>query len=239
LLLLSTLSLLVLSHYEHCRTIRPSATIQLFLLCTLLLELPRLRTTWLLGEDGQDMVHCLFTATFILWIVLLQLESFQKWTHTTVSPELIPPEERQGIFGRTFFWWLMPMFFTGYSRTLFMDDLFAIDDDLKGTRLYERISKSWKSGNNLKRQSRLSVTLIEFVKSTRRKSILLQQPFCGPSPPSLFLLLFLVLPSWGLVLASHISSMLRLRTLRTMPGYPRTMGTDSSGHMHFVTLGLL
>lgn len=148
LLLLSTLILLVLSHYEHGRTIRPSATIQLFLLCTLLLELPRLRTTWLVDEDGQDVVPCLFTATFILWIVLLQLESFQKWTHVTTSPELIPPEERQGVFGRTFFWWLMPLFFKGYRRTLAMNDLFAIDDDLKGTKLYRRISKTWQSGNN-------------------------------------------------------------------------------------------
>lgn len=40
----------------------------------------------------------------------------------------------------------MPMFFQGYSRTLSMDDLFAIDDDLEGTTLYERLLKSWLCG---------------------------------------------------------------------------------------------
>jgi len=42
------------------------------------------------------------------------------------------------------------MFFKGYSRTLSMDDLFAIDDDLKGTKLHERLLKSWHSGKHPK-----------------------------------------------------------------------------------------
>lgn len=239
LTLLSTLSLLVLSHFEHCRTTRPSAIIQLFLLVTILLELPRLRTAWLLDGDDQNMIACLFTVTFALWVVLLQLESFQKWNHVTFPPESIPPEERQGIFGRTFFWWLMPMFFKGYSRTISMDDLFAIDDDLKGTRLHERLLKSWHSGKHHKRQSRLSEKLIEFVKSTTRKSTLLQPPSCGHFPPNSVLLLSLVLPSWGLVLPNHISSMLQLRTLRIIAGCLKAMGMDSSGHMRSVILDLL
>ncbi len=57
LALLSTLSLLVLSDFEHCRTIRPSALIQLFLFFTILLDLPRLRTLWLLGNDGYVVAN--------------------------------------------------------------------------------------------------------------------------------------------------------------------------------------
>jgi ATP-binding cassette, subfamily C (CFTR/MRP), member 1 len=150
LILCSTLSLLVLSHFEHGRTTRPSAIIQLFLVSTILLELPRLRTAWLLDGDDQNIVAWLFTVIFALWIVLLQLESFQKWKHVTLPPESIPPEERQGIFGRTFFWWLMPLFFQGYSRTLSMHDLFAIDEDLKGIRLHQRLMKSWRAGKHPK-----------------------------------------------------------------------------------------
>lgn len=145
-LLCSTFGLLVLSHFEHCRTTRPSLITQSFLLVIIVLELPRLRTLWLLEGDDQQAVACLFTVVFVLWIVSLQLESLQKWKHVHASTKSIPPEERQGMFGRTFFWWLMPMFMQGYSRTLSMDDLFAIDDDLKGTMLYERLLKSWRSG---------------------------------------------------------------------------------------------
>jgi ATP-binding cassette subfamily C (CFTR/MRP) protein 1 len=168
LTLCSTLCLLALSHFEHCRTARPSAIIQLFLLVIIILELPRLRTSWLLDGDDQQVIACLFTIVFALWIVSLQLESFQKWKHVTVSPDSIPPEERQGVFGRTFFWWLMPMFLEGYSRTLSMDDLFAIDDDLKGTTLYERLLKSWRSGKPLLSLPCLLVMLTS--KSTTRRS---------------------------------------------------------------------
>jgi hypothetical protein len=131
------------------------------------------------------------------------------------------------------------MFFEGYKRTLSMNDLFAIDDDLKGTRLYERISKTWQSGKHLTLQKSLPVTLIEFVKSTRRNDTLLQQLFCGPFLPSSVLHLFLVLPSWALVLLSLISSMLQLLTSRIMLNYPRTMDMGSLGHTRSVILDLL
>ena len=141
--LVSTVGLLILADFEHCRTTRPSAIIQSFLLLTILLDLPRVRTSWLL--DGGSVVAAVFTATFAIRIVLLTLESIPKWKRVVAGPE-IPPEERQGIFGRIFFWWLMPMFREGYRRDLSMDDLFAIDDDLKGDTLSARLLKSWESG---------------------------------------------------------------------------------------------
>jgi len=139
----SFFALVVLSDFEHCRTVRPSAIIQLFLFSTILLDLPRVRTAWLL--DANYTAASIFTVTFSLRILLLALESRLKWKYTE-SPDNVPPEERQGIFGRIFFWWLMPMFLEGYKRDLTMEDLFAIDDDLKGDRLLRRLTKSWNSG---------------------------------------------------------------------------------------------
>lgn len=144
--LLSTLALLVLSYVEHSRTVRPSAIIQLSLFFTIVLDVPRLRTSWLLDGPSQNIVASLFTATVAVKVALLQLESFKKWTQVTMSPESIPPEEREGVFGRVFFWWLMPLFMAGYRRDLGMDDLSAIDDDLKGSVLYKRLMKSWDAG---------------------------------------------------------------------------------------------
>ncbi len=113
---------------------------------TIFLNLPRLRTAWILG-DGY-VIAGIFTVIFFLQIMLLVLESTQKWKHALGTPELIPPEERQGIFGRTFFWWLMPMFLKGYSRDLSMDDLFQIDADLKGEILHTRLLRSWNSSKH-------------------------------------------------------------------------------------------
>ena len=144
LALVSTVCLLVLSFFEHGRSIRPSAILQLFYFMTILVDLPRIRTQWLL--DGNTIAAALVTVIFVLRLPLLWLESVQKWHHSNIPAEKIPPEERQGIFGRTFFWWLNPLFLEGYHRDLTMDDLFAIDDGLKGTILYNRLLKSWNGG---------------------------------------------------------------------------------------------
>ncbi len=142
--LVSTLALLVLSTFEHGRSIRPSAILQIFFSFTILLDLPRIRTQWLF--DDNSIVAAVFTAAFAIRIPLLWLECVLKWHHSTTPGEEIPPEERQGIFGRTFFWWLMPLFLEGYHKNLGMNDLYAIDDDLKGKILYARLLKQWNSG---------------------------------------------------------------------------------------------
>ena len=185
----------------HSRTTRPSGVIQSFLILTALLDMPRLRTAWLVDSDYT--VACLFTAVFCARVSVLALESIPKWKHATMAPESIPPEEREGVFGRTFFWWLMPLFIKGYRRDLSMDDLFAIDDELKGAALYDRLLASWKSGKEM--------GLLDFItkispcfnflslpltmpglspKLTRERSIASLQRFSGPfsltsaSPPS-------------------------------------------------------
>ncbi|KAK3316811.1 hypothetical protein B0H66DRAFT_305987 [Apodospora peruviana] len=143
---LSTAVLLVLSDYDHRLSVRPSALIQAFLISTAVVDLPRIRTQWLLDNNNNTTVASLFTVTFVLRLTLLVTESVQKWKHATIPPDQIPPEMRQGVIGRTLFWWLNPMFLEGYRKNLTMDDLFAIDDGLKGTILYERLLKSWKIG---------------------------------------------------------------------------------------------
>jgi ATP-binding cassette, subfamily C (CFTR/MRP), member 1 len=126
--------------------------LQFFFFITILLDLPRVRTQWLL--DDNTIVAAVFTITFVLRVPLLFIESAQKWRYATTPGEEIPPEERQGIFGRTFFWWLNPLFKEGYSKNLTMDDLYAIDDEIKGSVLYERLRKSWNSGRYASREPR-------------------------------------------------------------------------------------
>ncbi len=148
--MLSTVALLALSDWEHCRVAQPSPLIQVFLLFTVLLDLPRVRTAWLIdnGASRHYALASLFTATYAVRLFLLGLESILKWKHVAAGLE-IPPERRQGIFGRTFFWWLMPLFLKGYRGDISMDDLFAIDDELKGEVLFERLERSWNSGKKI------------------------------------------------------------------------------------------
>ncbi len=142
--LFTTLVLLAQSDFEHRRSIRPAGTLQAFFFFTIVLDLPRIRTQWLL--DDNALIASLSIVAFVLRIVLLFVESSQKWNHSSLPPESIAPEDRQGVFGRTFFTWLNPMFLHGYSNDLTMDDMIQIDDGLKGEVLYARLLKQWKAG---------------------------------------------------------------------------------------------
>jgi len=144
--LLAFVILTVLSDVEHCRTARPSAIIQAFFFFTILLDMARVRTQWLLDDNYLNAI--LVTVIFALRLPGLVIESQEKWRHASIPPEAIAPEDRPGLFGRTFFTWLNPMFMEGYKRDLSMEDLFAIDEDIKGERLYRRLLKQWNSGRS-------------------------------------------------------------------------------------------
>lgn len=160
----NTLSLLATSWLEHSRTVRPSAIIQLFLFFSLLFTAPRVRTFWLLEGPSQHVVASLVTAALAVQFVVLQVESVPKWTHVvSVVPESIAPEERQGVFSRVFFWWLMPLFLAGYQRDLAMDDLCQIDDDLQGRILHDRLQEQWQKADHTKKHCLTSAVLRTFA----------------------------------------------------------------------------
>lgn len=160
----STLALLAVSWLEHSRTVRPAAVTQLFLFFSLLFDAPRIRTFWLLDGPSQHVVASLITAALAVKFVALQVESVPKWTHVvSVAPNSIAPEERQGVFSRIFFWWLMPLFLAGYRRDLAMDDLCAIDDDLQGRILHDRLQKQWERANHTKKHCLTAAVLRTFA----------------------------------------------------------------------------
>ncbi|KAL1890953.1 hypothetical protein Sste5346_007950 [Sporothrix stenoceras] len=64
-----------------------------------------------------------------------------------MADKRISPEEIQGVFGDTFFTWLNPLFFQGYKRNLTMDDLYPVDDGLRGQTLYDRLQSHWLKAN--------------------------------------------------------------------------------------------
>lgn len=142
----STLVLLLLSALEHGRSFRPSFLIQCFLVVTILLDLPRVRTQWLLADNTT--VAALFTVTLLVRVVILGLESVLKWEDGAVLPEGMSREMMQGLFGYTFLWWLNRMFMIGYKRDIGMDDLDDTDGGLKGEYLGNRLLKSWDRGES-------------------------------------------------------------------------------------------
>ncbi|KAK0644149.1 ABC transporter [Cercophora newfieldiana] len=139
----SMLGLTILSIFEHSRDLRPSIILQSFLAATTLLDLPRTRTQWLLQDNTA--VASLFTTTLLLRVVILVVESLQKWTDEKEWPDGASREMTHGIFGHTFLWWLRPLLLTGYKRDIRMEDLDEVDVDLRGETLGNRLLKAWET----------------------------------------------------------------------------------------------
>lgn len=145
----TSIVLAALADLEHVRSIRPSYLIQTFLFFSIFCDLPRIRTQWMLPDNST--VAPIFSAAFGLKLVIIFIESTHKYSHSTLADKKISPEEIQGIFGDTFFTWLNPLFFEGYKRNLSMDDLYPVDDGLRGQTLYNRLHSHWLKGESVPR----------------------------------------------------------------------------------------
>ena len=140
---LSAVIVFILSYVEHNRSVRPSALLNIYLLSTVILDVVQARTLYL-RHDGSS-IPVAFTVSVGLKLALLVLEAQEKRSY--LKPDYIQQlseEEKSGlVFNRSFFWWLNPLFFKGFSRLLSIDDLFTIDHDLASENLRNRMQLVW------------------------------------------------------------------------------------------------
>ncbi|KAK5651320.1 hypothetical protein OQA88_12616 [Cercophora sp. LCS_1] len=130
--LVSSLGIGVFSYIEHRHTVRPSTLLSLFLFCTLLFDIAHTRTLWLrAGDWSSRVIAAVSTAAVAVKTATLGLEAVDK--RRLLRPEYrdYPLEATSGIYSRSFFLWLNPLFRSGFSRVLDIDDLFALDKQLE------------------------------------------------------------------------------------------------------------
>lgn len=130
-----------LSYLEHTRSVRPSTLLEIFLVVSLLLNIPQARTLFLRHNDLP--IAAVFTAsigaTLILWI----LEAQNKTKHLIHPYKEYPPEATRGVWNRTFFWWLNSLFVTGFKKLLSLDDLYQTPPNLSSERLRDEMQMIW------------------------------------------------------------------------------------------------
>jgi ATP-binding cassette, subfamily C (CFTR/MRP), member 1 len=144
--LLGSLVLIGLSYFEHLRSVKPSFIICGYFFFSLLFDIARARTIWLL--EGYVALNTTFTIATTLKLVLLLLESVEKRSTLQEEYQEYPTEATSGPFNRSFFWWLNPLFKKAYSKTLAVDDLFTLDQQLVSENLYTFLDRSWQSGSS-------------------------------------------------------------------------------------------
>ena len=146
LTLVSTLGLCLLSYAEHTRAVKPSSLINTYLLATLLFDITHARTLWLRAADHVNHnIAYISTAAVVIKSVVLILEALDKRRSLRPEYQAYPPEATSSIYNRSFFWWLNPLFWQGFSRDLVVDDLFVLDKHLQASYCYARFQAAWKS----------------------------------------------------------------------------------------------
>ena len=141
LTLLDGIGLCFLSYFEHLRSIRPSSIINVYLLLTIPLDAARIRTLWLRG--GSPIVAAILSSTLSVKVLIFITEALEKRDILLAPYSHYSPEATSGIYSRSFFWWLNPLFRTGYSRIIADEDLYPIDDDMSSIAVEKRLQNQW------------------------------------------------------------------------------------------------
>ncbi|TRX89453.1 hypothetical protein FHL15_009622 [Xylaria flabelliformis] len=158
--LASGISLALLSHLEHARSIRPSFIITFYLTLTVLLDIARVRTQWLL--KNTDGVAATLTASLIVKAVLLVLEAIEKRHLLLGSNPKYPPESTSGPFSRGFFLWLNSLLVSGFGKVLCLADLPSISEKLESKILARDLSATWDKYNRKGRHALALATVMTF-----------------------------------------------------------------------------
>ncbi|TFB04442.1 Multidrug resistance-associated protein 1 [Trichoderma ghanense] len=139
--LVAACCIVLLSHIEHVKSIRPSFLLTSYLFTSLLFDAARLRTEWLLSVNVA-YAAVLSTST-ILKLALLVLENVEKRRILLDSSKEPSTESTSGPFSRGFFVWLNSLLISGWATVLTLHDLPAIYEKLSSEKLAIIFTKRW------------------------------------------------------------------------------------------------
>ncbi|KUJ16558.1 multidrug resistance-associated protein [Mollisia scopiformis] len=135
----------VLSHFEHVKSIRPSAIINLYLFFSVLFDAVQLRTLWMI--PGLDTIAGVFSASFSAKATLLILEAVEKGPYLAPPYRWTTPEALSSVYNVSVFWWLNRLFRTGFRKVIAFEDLYTLDPNLQSEKLHVLSQASWDRVN--------------------------------------------------------------------------------------------
>ncbi|KAH0165268.1 P-loop containing nucleoside triphosphate hydrolase protein, partial [Aureobasidium melanogenum] len=138
---LASLAAAVLSQWEHIRSIRPSALLQLYLMVALVVQAVHLRSIWLRNDD--TIMRGLGIGQIVACAIFLAVESMSKES-ILLQRQKRSPQDTNDMFSQRLFWWLNNMFKRGYTSVLAPSDLDKMDEDLSSTDPQRRFRLEWR-----------------------------------------------------------------------------------------------
>ncbi|TQV95962.1 ABC transporter [Cordyceps javanica] len=176
---LVALQMIALAWIEDARSVRPSTLLSLYLVITVLLDLPQVRTLWLRG--GLDATAGTTTVAVALKTLFLIVENKGKRAHLLSVHRNLPPEATSGIVNRSFLWWINDTFCRGFYKALAVEDLDRLDDALLSDGLNKAVIRAWASRRQPERR-------LEFPMAVARA---VMYDFLAMIPPRLCLIGFI------------------------------------------------
>ncbi|KAH7030673.1 ABC transporter [Microdochium trichocladiopsis] len=152
LALVASLGFVGLSLLEHERALRPSFVLTSSLGLSVLLDMARVRTIWLITENAGSTttIPAIYSLSFGLRVFMAVVETIEK--HKIIVPEKHTPtvEDKTSSLSRSVFWWLMPLLRLGYGREIGLDDMYVLEEDLMPEPLSEQLAEAWEKVPNKK-----------------------------------------------------------------------------------------
>ncbi|KAL2165882.1 hypothetical protein VTG60DRAFT_3684 [Thermothelomyces hinnuleus] len=152
----------VLSYFEHVHRAAPSFIIEPYLLLTLLFDIARVRTLWLMRTTSHKQLAAVETVAVVIKIALSFSEAARKddLVFSGVK-EKYTKEQMAGFYGRSMFFWLGSALWNGYTRYLVPSDLTGPRDDESAELLRERFRSQWARNPNKTAMAALLTTLFK------------------------------------------------------------------------------
>lgn len=181
----AAIALLVLSSYEHTRSIAPSILIAIYLTSTFPLDIARVRTLFLLDYSPQTKAIAGVSATsVVVKLGILIFEAAGKRHLLLDNYRSLPPEPTSSPYSRIVFWWINPLLWRGLQNFFEVDDLYDIDDALSSASLGSKFQERWKLANKTHSYS-LLITVCSAIKwsiiaSTVPQALLIGLSFAQP-----------------------------------------------------------
>lgn len=144
--LLASMAIVLLSHAEHIKSIRPSILLTAYLFITLLFDVAKARTEWLMASNTG--VAAVLSTSIASKITILVLESVEKRKVLINRGQTPSTESTSGLFSRGFFIWLNSLLISGWATVLTNKDLPTIYEQLASDALLIRFRKAWEKGRN-------------------------------------------------------------------------------------------
>ncbi|KAH8646856.1 putative ABC transporter [Xylariales sp. PMI_506] len=157
--LVASVELVALSHFEHCKSIRPSLLVCSFLAVTILLDVARVRSAWLQFHN-TGWAACL-VASLASKVIAFASESWEK--RRWLLGESPSKESTSSPLGQALFLWLNELLVMGWQAVLKPGMLPAVDEKLDLENVHRKLQTSWLSVNH-KRRNALILAMFQAFK---------------------------------------------------------------------------